>query len=229
FWQKLFIEFDEFEKRGGIGGGSSNNWKPRGTKAYKNETESDETFTKLPSYEEFITERKESIRTVFWDLAGQAFHPDMLLLRYLNGYGWDVDKCLRRLMRTLQWRFEEDIGYLIWYGEMDVFQQLLKTGLTFTYGQDKLGYPVVYIRVKFNTPSKFKFEDRERIVYWCLETLQLFSRYTDHKATFVFDLTDYTTENVELKLVKTLVSAFATNYPETLKELIVYVNSWFFP
>ncbi|KAJ1728922.1 phosphatidylinositol transfer protein csr1, partial [Coemansia sp. Benny D160-2] len=69
----------------------------------------------------------------------------------------------------------------------------------------------------------------KRFLCWQIETAQLLAvGSADGRVTILFDLTGFSRDNIDLALVRTLITLLTNYYPETLGILILHVNSWVF-
>ncbi|KAJ2355334.1 phosphatidylinositol transfer protein csr1 [Coemansia sp. RSA 2618] len=173
--------------------------------------------------------KSRTFRSAFWQAATQIGDPDSWVLRFLRARKWDVADAFSMLWKTLQWRSGQAIDEITYYGESQLHKHTLETGLAFACTRDRLGNPVYVVRVRANVARDRNIQAIKRFLCWQIETSQLLATGSaDGRVTMVFDMTDFTRENIDLKLVRTLITLLTNYYPETLGILMLYVNSLLF-
>ncbi|KAJ2006074.1 phosphatidylinositol transfer protein csr1 [Coemansia thaxteri] len=169
-----------------------------------------------------------SFRATFWQAATQMRDPDAWVLRFLRARKWDVDQALDMIKKTLVWRAGQAIDEIAYYGESKLHYHTMDTGLAYACTMDRLGCPVFVVRVRANIARNRNIVAIKRFLCWQLETSQLLAADSDGRVTILFDMTGFTRENIDLDLVRTLISLLSSYFPETLGIMILHVNSWVF-
>ncbi|KAJ2159672.1 hypothetical protein GGF46_002844 [Coemansia sp. RSA 552] len=170
-----------------------------------------------------------TFRAAFWQAATQLGDADSWVLRFLRARSWDVDEAFQMVSKALEWRVGQSIDEVVYFGESHLHYHTMETGLAFACGRDRLDNPVYVVRVRVNISRNRNIQAIKRFLCWQIETSQLLSTgAADGRVTIIFDMTGFTRENIDLKLVRTLISLLTNYYPETLGILILYVNSWLF-
>ncbi|KAI9500317.1 CRAL-TRIO domain-containing protein [Coemansia spiralis] len=171
---------------------------------------------------------ERSVRAAFWQAATQAGDPDAWVLRFLRARKWDTGRALDMLQKTLRWRAAQGIDELTFYGESRLHYHTLEQGLAFACTRDNLNAPVIVIRVRLNCASDRTVGAMKRFTCWQIETAQQLAQASDGRITILFDLSGFARENIDIALVRTLVSLLTNEYPETLALMIIHVDSWLF-
>ncbi|KAJ2078705.1 phosphatidylinositol transfer protein csr1 [Coemansia sp. RSA 988] len=170
-----------------------------------------------------------TFRAAFWQAATQIGNADSWVLRFLRAQKWDVQSAMDMIRSTLKWRTAQAIDEIMYFGESQLHYHTMNTGLAFACTHDRLNNPVYLVRVRVNIARNRNIQAIKRFLCWQIETSQLLSvGDADGRVTILFDLTDFTRENIDLHLVRTLISLLTNYYPETLGILLIYVNSWLF-
>ncbi|KAJ1959848.1 phosphatidylinositol transfer protein csr1 [Dipsacomyces acuminosporus] len=169
-----------------------------------------------------------SFRAGFWQAATQIGDPDSWVLRFLRARKWDVNLAFDMIKKTVVWRVAQAIDEVAYFGESMLHYHTMDTGLAFACAEDRLKSPVYIVRVRVNIARNRNILAIKRFLCWQIETSQLLAGKSDGRVTILFDLTGFTKENIDIKLVVTLISLLANYYPETLGILILHVNSWVF-
>jgi hypothetical protein len=106
------------------------------------------------------------------------------LYRYLSGLQWDMKVASEHLKETTEWRDSfkpEDIT-------LDDIESIFKQGYIFQVGEDKLGRPIVYLKLGLD-----KAENKEesvllkfKCVVWIMENTKMKAGVTKYKLFFLF-------------------------------------------
>ncbi|ORX74272.1 CRAL/TRIO domain-containing protein [Linderina pennispora] len=196
----------------------------------------------LDMSEEAVRQRTETVqqhvrRTQSRDVQPEGFvplrrrrhwTPDAYVLRFLRARKWDVDAALVMLLKTVEWRVAQAIDEVAYYGEAALHYHTMESGLAFACMTDRLRNPVYVVRVRVNIARNRNILAIRRFLCWQIESAQLLTRQSDGRVTILFDLTGFSKENIDIKLVRTLIMLLTAYYPETLGILILHVNSWVF-
>jgi hypothetical protein len=173
------------------------------------------------------------------EVASQALHPNLVLLRYLRANKFDVEACIAHLKRNVAWRKERDVAALndarpeeILGCPMKDLQRYLPH---WQCGFDKTGRPVIYkqygsfendlLRDHCDLDSLTKYHIFEQEIISKLCYMQ--SRKTGRIVETSFAVMDL--EGMQLRQVTSdflaIVKAFANidqaQYPETLGRLLI--------
>ncbi|KAJ1817617.1 hypothetical protein LPJ56_004022, partial [Coemansia sp. RSA 2599] len=171
---------------------------------------------------------KRRFRSGFWQAATQIGNPDSWVLRFLRARNWDVEKALDMIRRTVIWRIGQAIDEISFYGESCLHSHTMESGLAFACTEDRLGNPVYIIRVRANVARARSIQAIKRFLCWQIESSQLLATKSDGKVTMVFDFNGWCRENIDTKLVRTLITLLTNYYPETLGIVLLHVDSFVF-
>ncbi|KAJ5247617.1 hypothetical protein N7468_002600 [Penicillium chermesinum] len=173
--------------------------------------------------------------------------PDAMLLRFLRARKWDVPKAFAMMTEALVWRVKEAHvdDQIIPQGELHAakaekgtdakekkmsegFLAQMRMGKAFIHGYDKIGRPVVYIRVRIHKPGAQTEEALERYIIHTIESVRLLLKGQTETAAVFFDMTGFSLSNMEYPPVKFILKCFEANYPESLGVLIIHNAPWVF-
>ncbi|PIA17066.1 CRAL/TRIO domain-containing protein [Coemansia reversa NRRL 1564] len=154
-------------------------------------------------------------------------HPDIWVYRFLRSTHWDVDKAFAAIQSTIEWRATEAIDHLSWEGEITLGYNELRLGIMQLVGRDRLGYPLLHIRVRQIMPRATEIFAHKRYLVSHFEILQHVIR-KDERITMLFDFTGFSMDNTPFNLVHFLVTLGTKQYAETSSMLILLVDSWLF-
>lgn len=119
-------------------------------------------------------------------------HPDTMLLRFLRARKWDLPRAFAMAMEAMVWRVKE--GHVdddvLPNGELHAVMQergsnavekkagkdflaQMRMGKAWVHGTDKLGRPIVTIRVKLHKPGAQTEEALERFIVHVIESVRL--------------------------------------------------------
>lgn len=119
-------------------------------------------------------------------------HPDSMLLRFLRARKWDIPRAFAMAMEAVVWRVKEmhvDDDVMA-KGELHALKQerssysaeqkagkdflsQMRMGKAFVHGKDKLGRPIVTIRVQLHKPGAQSEEALERYIVHVIESVRL--------------------------------------------------------
>lgn len=119
-------------------------------------------------------------------------HPDAMILRFLRARKWDVPKAFAMMMEAVVWRVKEMHvdDHVMAKGELHALKQeqssdaterkagqgflaQMRMGKAFVHGKDKLGRPIVTIRVQLHKPGAQSEEALERYIIHVIESVRL--------------------------------------------------------
>ncbi|PVU98010.1 hypothetical protein BB559_001837 [Furculomyces boomerangus] len=167
----------------------------------------------------------------FYDSFCQALvndHPDTFLLKLLRARKWDIQNAETMIHNLLEWRGRNSISELIWHGESDLNLRYLKKGVGMSAGKDRLGHPVMYIKVKDLSPSDQSIKESLKNTVYLIEVARLFFQTPIEKVSLVFDIKDMSLKNIDWYFFKIFLKYLADYYPESLALVIIYSSSWVF-
>ncbi|CEO59582.1 hypothetical protein PMG11_04255 [Penicillium brasilianum] len=175
-------------------------------------------------------------------------NPDAMLLRFLRARKWDVPKAFAMMMEAIVWRAKEmhvDDDVMA-KGELHALQQernnsnvvekkagkdflaQMRMGKAYVHGKDKLGRPIVVIKVRLHKPGAQSEETLERFIVHVIESVRLTLSPPVETAAVVFDMTGFGLSNMEYPPVKFILKCFEANYPESLGVLLIHNAPWVF-
>lgn len=179
--------------------------------------------------------KPEVFRQRLWSMI-LADHPDATILRFLRAYKWDVGKAMVMLTSNIAWRNEIKIDEtIVQKGETlglkpsanrheKGFIQQYRSGKAYARGQDKAGRPVFIIKVRMHDPRLQTPEAMELFILHSIESLRsvLGTKYGVDRVCLIFDLTGISLRNIDLHVVRFLISVFEVKYPETLGVVLIH-------
>ncbi|OQD82261.1 hypothetical protein PENANT_c022G08495 [Penicillium antarcticum] len=175
-------------------------------------------------------------------------HPDAMLLRFLRARKWDVPKAFAMMMDAIVWRVKEmhvDEEVMA-KGELHALRQTQNTsstsdqkagkdflsqmrmGKSYVHGVDKVGRPIVVVRVRLHKPGAQTEESLERYIVHVIESVRLTLSPPVETAAVLFDMTNFGLSNMEYPPVKFILKCFEANYPESLGILLIHKAPWVF-
>lgn len=134
----------------------------------------------------------DSIRAAYMSMLKQA-HPDALLLRFLRAEKWDIPKAWIKLVTALNWRVnefkvDEEVlpkGEAYWLeksrladsstekSDGEGFMKQLRTGKGHMHGCDKLGRPIIVVRVRTHEPGTQTTKALNDYIIHCIELVRM--------------------------------------------------------
>ncbi|PYH95691.1 CRAL/TRIO domain protein [Aspergillus ellipticus CBS 707.79] len=173
--------------------------------------------------------------------------PDVLLLRFLRARKWDVNKAFGMMLKAIVWRVHEEevddkvianpelaavttsqSGDSVSAKAAKDFLDQLRMGKCYMHGTDRLGRPVLVVRVRLHQPSKQSEETLNRFILHTIETARLLLAPPSETVTIIFDMTGFGLSNMEYAPVKFIIKCFEENYPECLGNMLIHNAPWVF-
>lgn len=133
---------------------------------------------------------------------------DRLVLRFLQGNGFDYDKTLKSLEEHIEWRIKSLPV------ESEEIEELAKAGIIYFFGRDKRYRPVMHINVKKMVDAKLPNETLSQLAIYLLE-FALKNLLVPGKAetmVVVIDMTDVGTISIPMTALKTISQMLQNNY-----------------
>ncbi|KAJ5114245.1 hypothetical protein NUU61_000004 [Penicillium alfredii] len=175
-------------------------------------------------------------------------HPDAMLLRFLRARKWDVPKAFAMMMEAIVWRVKEMHvdGDVMAKGELHALKQSrsnsnpaeqkagkdllaqMRMGKGYVHGTDRLGRPIVVVKVRLHKPGAQSEETLERYIVHVIESVRLTLSPPVETAAVLFDMTGFSLSNMEYPPVKFILKCFEANYPESLGILLIHNAPWVF-
>jgi len=119
-------------------------------------------------------------------------HPDAMLLRFLRARKWDVPRAFAMIMDAIVWRVKEMHvdDEVMAKGELHALKQerssnaaeqkagkdflaQMRMGKSYVHGTDKMGRPIVVVRVRLHKPGAQSEEALERYIVHVIESVRL--------------------------------------------------------
>ncbi len=155
-------------------------------------------------------------------------NPDVILLRWLRARKWDVNCALQQHLDTIQWRNEWGVKEFIAKGETDLCYEEIITGKSYFMGNDRAGRPINYVSVKNHIKGQFPAEATEKLTVFIMETGRKLLKFPHETVTVVFDMTDFSLQNMDYQHLKFLINLLQNFYPESFA-LGLFINApWIF-
>ncbi|KAH6615719.1 putative phosphatidylinositol transporter protein [Chaetomium sp. MPI-SDFR-AT-0129] len=198
-------------------------------------------------YETLANMSPQLIRDTIWSMVKHD-HPDALLLRFLRARKWDVERALIMMIATMDWRardYKVDTDIML-NGEGAAvvaeksatdsaektlgkdFMSQIRKGISYVHGHDKQGRPLCFVNVRKHRAGEETEEALERYTVWLIETCRYVLSPPVDTATIVFDMTGFSTANMDYTPVKFMIKCFEANYPESLGTVLVHKAPWIF-
>ncbi|XP_053622698.1 motile sperm domain-containing protein 2-like [Plodia interpunctella] len=147
---------------------------------------------------------------------------DKYLNKVLDHQDRDLKKASNMLWEIMLWRKTVGANQI---NESNIRLDYLKEGVFFPRGRDKDGGVLLIIKNKLHVRGQKDFNDIKRIlIYW----LERIDREENHvgKITLFFDMEGCGMGNVDMELIKFLISLFETFYPNFMNYIVIYQMPW---
>jgi len=133
----------------------------------------------------------------------------------------DVDKAIDMIIDCLRWRESFGINDLL---ERNIDRRLFEIGFLYAHNFDKNGNPMVLFHTRLYRKDAHNPQEVKKLVAFGLETLS--REYPGGKVTLIFDMQDSSLANMDMDMIKFLITNFQIYYPYMLEYLIVLEMPW---
>ncbi|XP_065059337.1 motile sperm domain-containing protein 2-like isoform X2 [Rhopilema esculentum] len=190
----------------------------------------------LPDAMEYQTEEAqrliEEVKRKFFDkgtLLNQFDERDIERINNDDLYVWlfikhkqkDVDKAIDMIVDCLRWRESFGINDLL---ERNIDRRLFEIGFLYVHNFDKNGHPLVLFHTRLYRKDAHNPKEVKKLVAFGLEKLS--REHPGGKVTLIFDMQDSSLANMDMDLIKFLITNFQVYYPCMLEYLIVLEMPW---
>ncbi|XP_054012731.1 motile sperm domain-containing protein 2-like [Hylaeus anthracinus] len=159
----------------------------------------------------------------------RGFHPADIakimendwLRRFLEHNECNMIDSLNMLWETCTWRRKFEVHEIT---EETVKREYLEDGICFIHGKDREGKALFIIRCKLHTRGSKDFNEVRRVIVYWFERLE---RQTNgDQFSLFFDMADTGIMNMDMELVKYLISLCKNYYPNFLNYIIIFELPW---
>eukprot|EP00112_Aurelia_sp_Birch-Aquarium-sp1_P009477 Seg2078.8 transcript_id=Seg2078.8/GoldUCD/mRNA.D3Y31 product="Motile sperm domain-containing protein 2" protein_id=Seg2078.8/GoldUCD/D3Y31 len=174
----------------------------------------------------------EELRRKFFDkgmLLNQFDERDIERINKDDLYVWlfikhkqrDLDKALDMVIDCLRWRESFGINDLL---ERNIDRRLFEIGFLYPHNVDRNGNPLILFHTKLYRKDAHNPQEVKKLVAFGLERLS--REYPGGKVTLIFDMQDSSLANMDMDMIKFLITSFQIYYPSMLEYLIVLEMPW---
>ncbi|KAJ1645873.1 phosphatidylinositol transfer protein csr1 [Coemansia erecta] len=180
----------------------------------------------FPSFAHPDTDTRNT-RDVFWATVSVKSHPDIWVHRYLRSSGWDVGKALAMIKSVIEWRAAEAVDRVNFEGDIGLGLDEMRLGMSRLVGKDRLGYPLLYVRVRRIMPRANEGFAFKRYLVAQFDAMQNVNR-NNERVTMLYDFTGFSIDNTPLTMLQFMIMLGLKPYAEASSVLILLVDSWLF-
>ncbi|KAL3880965.1 hypothetical protein ACJMK2_033166 [Sinanodonta woodiana] len=134
-----------------------------------------------------------------------------------------VDEAVDRLHESLKWRMEYGINDLT---EDNFDLQVWEKGAVFFHNHDKDGHKILFLKVKEHRKDPQTQPIIKRFFAFHLETF--YRHNPEEQLVIFFDMTDTGLANLDMELIKFVITSFKIYYPVILDKMLIYEMPWVF-
>jgi len=154
--------------------------------------------------------------------------PDSVALRFLRARKWNVARAIKMTTACLQWRVEWNVRALLEIGEKGIDEEVFKSGKAFIFGRDKENRPLSFVRARNHNKNTVPLFESEKFTMFLLETGRLSIKPPVEMCSIVFDMTDFSMNNMDYPYVKFVLHCLQNYYPECLGVCLIVNAPWIF-
>jgi len=174
---------------------------------------------------------KEQVETLnkfqmkFSELKGEEkeFVDVRCMIRYLKARDWDLDKSEKMLNNSLNWRKEFKPQSI---KAKDISEES-RTGKLYTYGKDKYGRPIVYMRPARENSTNSELQ-LKNLVYFLERTIKTMPNHVE-QMVWLIDFKDFSLKNAPpLSQSLAVLNILSDHYPERLGQCFLFDTPFIF-
>ncbi|XP_047126830.1 motile sperm domain-containing protein 2 isoform X1 [Hydra vulgaris] len=152
----------------------------------------------------------------------ERVHQDDIYVEFFfNHKHGDMEKALEMMVDCLKWRSQFGINDIM---ERNIDRRLFELGFLYPRNKDKHGNPLLFFHMKKYKKELFDMKEVKKLFAFALEKLSL--QYPGKQITMVFDMQDSGISNMDMDLIKFVITCFQLYFPNILEYLIVYETPW---
>jgi hypothetical protein len=149
---------------------------------------------------------------------------DARILCYLRAKKFDLDNSFEMIVNMLKFRMGfQQIG--VDALKTTMCENEFKTGKSYHHGCDKQGGPICYIKSALHDPYKTDPLENQRFTILLMEYGARLAQ-SGQTTTIVFDMSNWTMRNIDLKATNFMVTALQCYYPFGVGKVLVYNATW---
>eukprot|EP01133_Synstelium_polycarpum_P012400 gene12400-14552_t len=182
-----------------------------------------------PEQAAMLAEMKEKIQAIDDQAIQEEITKldDVMILRFLRARKWDLDNAYDMLHAALIFRASFQNTGVENITEESVDNEL-KQGKSFFHGTDIEGRPVCIIRTRKHDSRNRDIEEAQRYCVYVMENGKSLLTPGIETCTLIFDMSSFSTKNMDYPLVKFMVDLFQKFYPESLARCLILNAPWVF-
>ncbi|EGG21683.1 cellular retinaldehyde-binding/triple function domain-containing protein [Cavenderia fasciculata] len=152
---------------------------------------------------------------------------DSMILRFCRARKWVVKDAYEMLNNALVFRGSfQNVG--VENIKEDSIENELKSGKSFFHGTDKEGRPVCIVRTRKHDGTNRDIDEAQRYCVYVMESGKQMLKPGIETCTLIFDMSSFSTKNMDYPLVKFMVDMFQKYYPESLAKCLILNAPWIF-
>ncbi|EGC28251.1 hypothetical protein DICPUDRAFT_44467 [Dictyostelium purpureum] len=152
---------------------------------------------------------------------------DSMVLRFLRARKWNEKDSFEMLHEALKFRATfQNIG--VNGIKPDMVENELKSGKSYFHGIDKGGRPVCVVKTSKHDSYNRDLDESMRYCVFVMENGKQMLKPGIETCTLIFDMSDFSSKNMDYPLVKFMVELFQKFYPESLQKCLILNAPWIF-
>jgi len=152
---------------------------------------------------------------------------DSIALRFLRARRFDTDQAIDMLNRTLRFRMDFQ-GTGVDLIPVATVKNEMKAGKSFYHKFDRDGRPVCVIRPRFHDAARVDQLESQRFSVLMMEYGRRLVSLPTETVTIVFDMSDVSMKNMDIKNVKFMIQMLQDHYPESVGRILIWNTTWLF-
>jgi len=146
---------------------------------------------------------------------------DQYVLLFLQHKNKDMEKALEMMVDCFKWRKKFGINDIT---ERNIDRRLFEIGFLYPHNVDKNDNTLLLFHTKKYKKDLWDPDEVKKLFAFALEKMSISN--PGKKLSMVFDMQDSTLVNMDLELIKFIITCFQSYFPSMLEYMIIFETPW---
>ena len=147
------------------------------------------------------------------------------LMRFLRGRKGNEERTYRALHKHIQWRYDNNIEHIT----LQSIENEINANKLIITGPDKHTLrPIITILVRKHNSNQRNIDELKSYIIYNFETAMKLTNPNEEKLIILFDMTEFTYNNMDYEVLKMIINILEYNYPESLYRAYILSSPFLF-